>query len=152
MDRRTVLKTISACLIGMNFAATSHASGPTINVYKSASCGCCEAWVKHLQENGFTVIATDVDDPTVYRTKFGVPDALGACHTGIVAGYALEGHVPAADIKRLLTDKPKARGLAVPGMPLGSPGMEGPRADAYDVMLILPDGGHRVYRHVGTST
>lgn len=149
MHRRTVLKTLSACLIGLNLAATGHAAGPTINVYKTANCGCCKEWVKHLQENGFTVIATDVDDPSQYRTKFGVPDALGSCHTGIVDGYALEGHVPAADIKRLLADKPRARGLAVPGMPLGSPGMEGPRFDPYDVMLILPDGAHRVYRHVG---
>lgn len=148
MHRRTVLKTLSACLIGLNIAATSHAAAPTINVYKTANCGCCKEWVKHLQENGFTVIATDVDDPSQYRTKFGVPDALGSCHTGIVDGYALEGHVPAADIKRLLADKPRARGLAVPGMPLGSPGMEGARFDPYDVMLILPDGGHRVYRHV----
>lgn len=149
MQRRTVLKTLSAGLVLMAAGLPAHAAGPTINVYKSANCGCCEEWVKHLRSNGFDVKAEDVADPSEYRRKFSVPEALGSCHTGVVAGYVLEGHVPADDIKRLLAEKPKARGLAVPGMPLGSPGMEGARTDPYDVMLLLPDGTHRVYRHVG---
>lgn len=151
MQRRTVLKTLSAGLLGLGFGLNGYAapSPVTINVYKSASCGCCEEWVRHLRENGFTVNAEDVADPAEYRKKFGVPDAMGSCHTGIVAGYVLEGHVPATDIKRLLEEKPKAKGLAVPGMPLGSPGMESSRAEPYDVMLLLSDGGHRVYRKVG---
>ena len=77
----------------------------------------------------------------------GIPDRFGSCHTAVVDGYAIEGHVPAADVKRLLATKPKAKGLAAPGMPLGSPGMEGPRKDAFDVLLVMPDGSSRVYQH-----
>jgi hypothetical protein len=91
----------------------------------------------------------DVKDPAVYRARFGIPEALGGCHTGVVEGYALEGHVPAHEIKRLLADRPKARGLAVPGMPAGSPGMEGDRSVPYDVLLVLPDGSNRVYARYG---
>ena len=91
----------------------------------------------------------DVKDPTEYRRKHGIPDALGGCHTGVVAGYAIEGHVPADDIKRLLAERPKARGLSVAGMPAGSPGMEGARKQPYDVMLVLPDGRHSVYAQYG---
>jgi hypothetical protein len=92
----------------------------------------------------------DVQDPTVYRRRHGIPDAVGGCHTATVGGYAIEGHVPAAEIKRLLKERPKARGLAVAGMPAGSPGMEGgSRKDAYDVMLVLPDGRTVVYAQYG---
>ena len=84
-------------------------------------------------------------DPTVYRRKHGIPDALGGCHTAIVEGYAIEGHVPAREVKRLLSERPKARGLAVAGMPAGSPGMDGARKEAFDVQLVLPDGTHRLY-------
>ena len=87
-----------------------------------------------------------VDDPRVQRRRHGIPDALGGCHTGIVEGYAIEGHVPAREVKRLLAERPKARGLAVPGMPVGSPGMEsGGKKQAYDVLLVRPDGSHEVY-------
>lgn len=123
------------------------AAGPAIEVYKSESCGCCHKWVEHLQANGFTVKATNVEDPSDYREKFGIPKALGSCHSAKVAGYAIEGHVPASEIKRLLAEKPKAKGLSVPAMPLGSPGMEGQRQDAYDVILIHADGKRSVYRH-----
>lgn len=126
-------------------ASLAQAAAPVVEVYKSATCGCCTEWVKHLRANGFEVNAHDVDDPAAYRAKYGVPDALGSCHTAVVDGYALEGHVPASEIKRLLAQRPKARGLSVPGMPLGSPGMEGPRADPYAVMLIGNDGAHSVY-------
>ena len=91
----------------------------------------------------------DVQDPTVYRRRHGIPDAVGGCHTATVGGYAIEGHVPAAEIKRLLKERPKARGLAVAGMPAGSPGMEGSRKDAYDVMLVLPDGRAVIYAQYG---
>jgi hypothetical protein len=91
----------------------------------------------------------DVQDPTVYRRRHGIPDAVGGCHTATVGGYAIEGHVPAREIKRLLKERPKARGLAVAGMPAGSPGMEGSRKDAYDVMLVLPDGRSVVYAQYG---
>jgi hypothetical protein len=123
------------------------AAGPLVEVYKSEYCGCCHEWVKHLEDNGFTVKATDVENPSDYREKFGIPKELGSCHSAKVGGYALEGHVPASEIKRLLSEKPKARGLAVPAMPMGSPGMEGPRKDAYDVLLIQNDGRHSTYRH-----
>jgi hypothetical protein len=88
----------------------------------------------------------NVPDPTVQRRKYGIPDQLGGCHTAVVEGYAIEGHVPVREVKRLLAQRPKARGLAVAGMPAGSPGMENTRhKDAYDVMLVLPDGSTKVY-------
>lgn len=124
-------------LVGATFA---HAAGTVVEVYKSATCGCCTEWINHLRANGFDVKAHDVEDPAAHRAKHGVPDALGSCHTAVVNGYAIEGHVPASEIKRLLAERPNARGLAVPGMPLGSPGMEGPRADPYAVLLIGKDG------------
>lgn len=91
----------------------------------------------------------DVKDPERYRARYGIPDALGSCHTAVIDGYAIEGHVPAREIKRLLTERPKARGLAVPGMPAGSPGMEDSRSVPYDVLLVLPDGKHRIYAQYG---
>ena len=90
-----------------------------------------------------------MNDPEAYRARFGIPRALGACHTAVVEGYAIEGHVPAREIKRLLAERPKARGLAVPGMPGGSPGMESSRSEPYDVLLVLPDGSHTVYARYG---
>jgi hypothetical protein len=123
------------------------AAAPVIEVFKSESCGCCGAWVEHLKANGFTTRVVNVENPSDYRERGGIPDKLGSCHTGIVQGYAIEGHVPASDIKRLLAQKPKAKGLAVPAMPLGSPGMEGPRKDPYDVLLVQANGSTKVYKH-----
>lgn len=91
----------------------------------------------------------DVKDPNAYRARYGIPRALGACHTAVIEGYAIEGHVPAREIKRLLKERPKARGLAVPGMPAGSPGMEGGGRVPYDVLLVLPDGSQTVYARYG---
>jgi len=91
----------------------------------------------------------NVGDPGVYRARYGVPYALGACHTAVIEGYAIEGHVPVREIRRLLNERPKAIGLAVPGMPAGSPGMEGPRSEPFDVLLILPDGSYKVYARYG---
>jgi hypothetical protein len=105
--------------------------------------------VNHLRANGFRVKPLDVTDPAVYRAKHGIPDALGGCHTAVVAGYAIEGHVPAREIRRLLAERPKARGLAVAGMPAGSPGMESPRPVPYDVILVLPDGSRRIFARYG---
>lgn len=150
MQRRTLLQALLLTALPVP-ALTRAATAPQVEVYKSAGCGCCEGWIEHLQSNGFTVKAQDVGDTGAYRRKFGIPDALGSCHTALVQAYALEGHVPAADIKRLLAEKPKARGLAVPSMPMGSPGMEGPRNDPYDVFLISADGGTSVYRHYPQS-
>lgn len=91
----------------------------------------------------------DVSNPESYRSQYGIPYALGSCHTAVVEGYVIEGHVPAREVKRLLAERPKARGLAVPGMPAGSPGMESPRPQAFDVLLVLPDGRHEVYARYG---
>lgn len=112
------------------------AAQPVIDVYKTAACGCCKKWAKHLESNGFKVKAHDVEDPGVVRKSGGISDEHASCHTAKVGKYVIEGHVPAADIKRLLREKPKAAGLAVPGMPMGSPGMEGGHRDVYDVLLV----------------
>lgn len=138
-------KTLLAAMLAM--PVLTMAAAPVINVHKSAACGCCEGWVKHLRENGFKVEAHNVANPSDTREKMGMPDRLGSCHTAVVDGYAIEGHVPAAEIKRLLASHPKAKGLAVPAMPLGTPGMEGPRKHPYDVLLVLPDGSPQVYQH-----
>ena len=121
------------------------ADRPVITVYKSPRCGCCGAWVEHLKKNGFDARVHEVPDVTSYRAKFGVPEALGSCHTAVVGGYAIEGHVPSADIKRLLRERPKARGIAVPAMPLGSPGMPEPRKDPYETLLFDASGKYVVF-------
>ena len=102
----------------------SSAAALKITVYKDPSCGCCGAWVDHLRAAGFTAKVDDGQDVSTIKTKYGIPDDLASCHTGVIAGYAIEGHVPADDIKRLLRERPQALGIAVPGMPLNSPGME----------------------------
>ena len=120
---------------------------PVIEVWRSPTCGCCGEWVKHLQRSGFATRVHMVEDTSAVRRAAGIPERLGACHTAKVAGYAIEGHVPAPEIRRLLAEKPKAVGLAVPGMPLGSPGMEqGGMKQPYEVLLVAKDGGTSVYR------
>ncbi len=109
---------------------------PLVTVYKEPACGCCGEWVKHMRASGFRVETREVADVTPVRRKFGVPDGLSSCHTAIVGGYAIEGHVPAADIKRLLREKINARGLAVPGMVDGSPGMEQGRPKPYATIVF----------------
>ena len=127
----------------------AQAALPQVEVWKSPTCGCCKDWVRHMQDNGFRVTVNDSGN-TNARARVGIPQKLGSCHTAVVAGYAIEGHVPAGDIRRLLSEKPKAIGLAVPGMPIGSPGMDGPeyggRKDAYEVLLVQHDGTTSVYR------
>ncbi|SFV09296.1 DUF411 domain-containing protein [Pseudoduganella namucuonensis] len=145
MIRRILGKAVLAGALG--FSMLAQAAGPVIQVYKSATCGCCGHWVEHLKGQGFSVKATDVPSPAEYREKAGIPAQYGSCHTAMVGGYAIEGHVPAREIKRLLKERPKAVGLAVPAMPMGSPGMEGPRKDPYDVLLIQADGKTSVYQH-----
>ena len=118
----------------------------TIMVYKSPTCGCCTEWVKHLKENGFEVMSHNVQDVGKYKEKANLPYGMGSCHTAFVDGYAIEGHVPASDIRRMLTEKPDILGIAVPGMPMGSPGMEyGDRRDAYKVVSFTKDGKTDVY-------
>ena len=119
---------------------------PVVQVFNNPNCGCCSAWVTHLKQSGFTVKVTEVNDTAVARRQHGMPDKYGSCHTATVAGYVIEGHVPAKDIKRLLTSRITALGLAVPGMPVGSPGMEvGAQQDAYQVLLIDKHGRDRVF-------
>ncbi|MDW8319593.1 MAG: DUF411 domain-containing protein [Anaerolineae bacterium] len=119
---------------------------PVVEVYKSPSCECCKHWIRHLEEQGFPVRAINTDEVVRHKYRLGVPPGYGSCHTAEVAGYVIEGHVPAREIKRLLKERPKARGLTVPGMPIGSPGMEqGSRRDPYEVLLITPQGDTRVY-------
>jgi hypothetical protein len=127
-------------------ALPAWAAGAKMQVYKTPTCGCCGKWVEHVRAAGFDVSVTEVPDTTEYRRKAGVPDDLQSCHTAVVNGYAVEGHVPAADIQRLVASRSKAKGLAVPGMPMGSPGMEGSRSDAYSVMLFSADGKASVYK------
>ena len=122
-----------------------------IDVYRSPSCGCCLKWVDHLRANGFTVAVHDTADMDAVKQRLGVPDGQRSCHTASVGGYFVEGHVPAADIRRLLKDKPAARGIAVPGMPLGSPGMEVPAGTVqpYTVELVTRDGAAKAYSRHG---
>lgn len=122
-----------------------------LTVYKTPWCGCCGAWVEHMTAAGWTATVRELEDLAPVRRRYGVPDALASCHTGVVGSYALEGHVPAEDVARLVRDRPDARGLTVPGMPLGSPGMPAPadRAQAYQTLLILKDGTTRVFARHG---
>jgi hypothetical protein len=147
MKRRTLAQAI---LLGMMMPLAARATQKIrITMYKTASCGCCVDWITHLEQNGFDVSAHNVAKTGPYRLRYGVPPDLASCHTAVVDGYALEGHVPAQEIRRLLIERPKAIGLAVPGMPIGSPGMEvdGTRRDAFDVLLFGEDGSRRVYQH-----
>ena len=144
MTRNTFVRALAiipAAMVGRLFAAT-----PKIQVFKTPTCGCCGNWVKHLRASGFEVAVQDVEDTGVYRRKYGVPEKLLSCHTGVVEGYALEGHVPATEIHRLLKERPRAKGLAVPGMPMGSPGMEGSVIQAYSVILFESDGRTSIYK------
>jgi hypothetical protein len=131
---------LAAILLCQPLAAAS----PKMSVYKTPTCGCCSKWVDHMKANGFDVTVTDVPSTAEYRQKYGVPERLQSCHTAVVSGIVVEGHVPAADVQRLLKSRAKAKGkgLAVPGMPIGSPGMEqGPRRQAYSVLLFDSQGG-----------
>ena len=144
MRARPILYGLSA--LPLIIALYLHAAGPEVTVYKVSTCGCCLQWIEHLKANGFQVTVHEVGDTTEVSRSHGVPDALHTCHTALVEGYTIEGHVPAADIQRLLKERPKAKGLAVPGMPLGSPGMEGSRRDTYSVLLFDAAGRTSVYR------
>lgn len=119
----------------------------TITVYKDPSCGCCKKWVSHLEANGFKVVAHDRSDMSALKDSFSVPQALRSCHTAVVGKLVIEGHVPAADVRKAMTRASKGMiGLAVPGMPAGSPGMEmGGRADRYDVIAFDAKGGTKVF-------
>jgi hypothetical protein len=122
-----------------------------LNVHKTPTCGCCGEWVEHMRQSGFEVTVFEAADLSPVKQRVGLPYGLGSCHTAEIDGYFVEGHVPAADVRRLLSERPDARGLTVPGMPLGSPGMEVPggRREAYDVLLVRADGTTEVYASHG---
>jgi hypothetical protein len=146
MKRRSLLSSAAALAASSSLLAFAKDALPRVEVYKNPSCGCCTGWRDHLEAAGFTVKVHETPDTAPVRKRHGIPDEFGSCHTGVVAGYALEGHVPADDIKRLLASRPAAAGLAVPGMPVGSPGMEmGARKDAYQVLLIDKAGRSSVF-------
>lgn len=126
-------------------ASLANATGPHIKVYKDPNCGCCKAWIQHLEQNGFVVEVMDMPDLSAVKTKYGVSQEIQACHTGVVNGYAIEGHVPADVILKMLKEKPAIAGLAVPGMPAGSPGMEGAIKEKYDVLTFDRAGRTTVY-------
>ncbi len=127
-------------IAGIAFASAATADPARVQVYKSPTCGCCNKWIEHLESNGFSVNATDVPDLAPIKAENRVPRRLASCHTAIVDGYLVEGHVPAIDVHRLLRERPKVSGLAVPGMPIGSPGMEGPNPERYQVLSFGPEG------------
>lgn len=150
MTRRSSARTLAvAATICFTFAAA--ASAQTIEVWKSATCGCCSAWIQHIEQNGFSAKAQDLAAGQLARVKAnaGLTPDLQSCHTAKIDGYVIEGHVPASDIRRLLTEKPDAIGLTVPGMPIGSPGMEaGDEKEPYEVLLVRRDGTTEVFsRH-----
>lgn len=127
-------------------ACVESAAAATLQVTKTAACGCCGSWVEHMRKSGFKVEVRDVHDVTPTATRLGVPSKLRSCHTSEINGYAIEGHVPASDVKRLLATRPKAAGIAVPGMVVGSPGMEvGGRSDPYKTVLFDKAGKTRVF-------
>lgn len=126
-------------------APASALAAPTLVVYKTPTCGCCKAWVSAMEDAGFTVEVHDVPDIAPVKQAAGVPSELQACHTARIGAYVVEGHVPAADIRRLLAERPDVAGIATPGMPVGSPGMEGPYNDRYDVMTFGTDGRTTVF-------
>ena len=121
---------------------------PTVLVYKTPTCGCCVGWVEHMEAAGFTVDARDVTDIMTVKRDGGVPPQMSSCHTAIVDGYVVEGHVPADEVKRLLAERPGVAGIAVPGMPTGSPGMEGPNARPYQVLSFTHTGEPAVFAEV----
>lgn len=141
-----MLKTRPLIIAFTLFAAIPQAhAAERVEVFKSPYCGCCEKWVEHMRKAGFDVVTKDVNDVPATRKLTGMPERFGSCHTAKVGGYVVEGHVPAADVQRLLKEKPKAVGLAAPGMPQGSPGMETNHPQPYDTLLVQADGSHKVF-------
>ncbi len=134
-----------ALALGARVVAAAEPQLPTVEVWKTPTCGCCTVWVRHLEEAGLKVKVTEMDDLTPIRRQFRVPPELSSCHTARVGGYVVEGHVPAEDVLRLLTTRPQITGIYVPGMPIGSPGMEGPDAEAFQVLALDAAGRKSVF-------
>lgn len=152
MNRRFFLTAMGASLsVGALAVAVrgvvgvASAAATEVVVWKSPSCGCCEGWVQHMRAAGYALTVHDVDDVDPVKARLGVPASLQSCHTALVNGYVLEGHVPAHSVARLLRERPAAKGLAVPGMPQGAPGMETGMKDAYAVVLFGTPNGQTIY-------
>lgn len=148
--RRSVVVLLSVLALGGATATAAIIPAPVtplpkVIVYKSPTCGCCAKWIDYIKAAGFPVEVHDVDDVSEFAAASGVPAALGSCHTALVQGYVIEGHVPADLIQKLLTEKPRLAGLSVPGMVVGSPGMDGTPAHSYDVVSWTRDGKTAVY-------
>lgn len=166
MNRReailgTVVVALSACGrapdASLATAATATSAAvpdpllPAMTVHKNVGCGCCDLWVEHMQQAGFTAQVQEVSNMGPVKERLGVPVGMGSCHTAEVGGYFVEGHVPAPEVLRLLRERPDAKGLTVPGMPLGSPGMEVEgRSESYEVFLVAGDGSTSVYAQYGS--
>jgi hypothetical protein len=140
VKRRNTLAAIASLTL-LAISSPSQSSGPLVTVFKTPTCGCCGKWVEHLKANGFTVKVQEVNDTSAYERQHRVPGTMVSCHPAVVNGYTIEGHVPAPDIKRLLNERPKVVGLAVPGMPVGSPGLEAAHSEAFSV-FVFDEGGH----------
>lgn len=150
-SRRTALVMLASA--AALFADRTHAGTPpvAIQVFKDPSCGCCDGWVAHITQNGFVPAVTTTSRMQAVKVRHGVPDDLASCHTALVAGYVIEGHVPADAIRRLLDEKPEAIGLSAPGMPIGSPGMEGGEPEAFDVVLFTKSSRRSFGRYKGAE-
>ena len=129
-------------------ASAASQEAPSIVVYKTEGCGCCNGWVEHLQAAGFEVDARNVRDLMSVKIDAGVPTELSSCHTGLIDGYVVEGHIPAYVIRKLLDERPQVTGISVPGMPIGSPGMEGPNPKPYEVVAFDREGGRTLFAEV----
>jgi hypothetical protein len=145
MKRRGFLGVVAAGAAGVLIARPSTAASQVIEVYKEPTCGCCGKWIEHVRASGFVARVNEVRSVDALKAQVGLPSVLASCHTALIDGYVIEGHVPAADIRQLLAERPKARGLAVPGMPAIAPGMDGTHGPGYKVLLFQADGTTQVY-------
>lgn len=142
-----IIAAVAVAVLGIAWlgARPAAANGPEMTVYKTPTCGCCTKWVDHMRHHGFRVKVVDLPNLTAVKAQHGVPRALHSCHTAIVDGYVVEGHVPADVVLSFLEEKADEVGIAVPGMPMGSPGMEGPYKEPYDVFAFDRNGGGRIF-------
>jgi hypothetical protein len=145
--RRLVLMAAAASLLSAGKVVAAEPA--VITIHKDPTCGCCSGWVRHLQQAGFATNVVETRDLDPVKRRLGVPEDLAACHTAEVSGYVVEGHVPASALKRFLAERPSATGLAVPGMPVGSPGMEGGEPEVYEIVMFGPDGRRPYMRFRG---
>lgn len=152
LNRRTFMTALTASLsigalavVARSVIGVASAKAAEVTVWKSASCGCCEGWVRHMRDAGYSVTVTELDEVDPVKDRLGVPASLRSCHTAVVDGYILEGHVPADSVARLLRERPPAKGLAVPGMPQGAPGMETGVKEPYAVVLFGAPAGSTIY-------